>query len=487
MKNPSLLLLLLAITIDVAAGIGRRESCSSLHIFGARETTAPPGFGTASTVIDLIKRVYPTASTEAITYPAAGGSLYGASVAAGVRAVAVQTNTYFQNCPNSVLVVVGYSQGAQVVDDAFCGGPDGFSLNTTRESVSAGVSRMVAAIIMMGNPRNVPGRVGNIGNATVGGFAARPVGYRCPAFSTIIRSYCDEADPFCAKGNSSQNSAGGAHTQRQLIEVCRNDQDIDIILLSFLISATDIDKGLNFANSDRPTEKDIIECQTKHNTFGPASTSSSENSTIRPLGSASVDGFDLDFEAPYSNIHVFTQQLQKLMDQEKTRKFYMSAAPQCPYPDMNLNPVLQGAMATALDFVFIQFYNNAPCDLRTRDGFKKSLETWDLQWAKSSGAKIFVGIPGAPTAIGAANRESYVEGAVFAADYVKEAQKYASFAGVMVWDMSQLDNNTAFLPPIVSALGGRDDKAPASNATASSNGTRVDKLRYRHAREFSRY
>ncbi|KAI1130278.1 carbohydrate esterase family 5 protein [Nemania abortiva] len=208
MKNASFLLLLLAAAADVAVGVSRRASCSSLHIFGARETTAPPGFGTAATVVDLIKRVYPTATTESIMYPAAGGNLYGASVAAGIRAVSAQTNTYFQSCPNSVMVVVGYSQGAQIVDDAFCGGPDGFSLNTTRESISAGVSRKVAAIIMMGNPRNIPGRVGNIGNATVGGFAARPMGYQCPAFANIIRSYCDEADPFCAKGNSSATHQG---------------------------------------------------------------------------------------------------------------------------------------------------------------------------------------------------------------------------------------------------------------------------------------
>ncbi|KAI0867798.1 glycoside hydrolase superfamily [Hypoxylon argillaceum] len=312
-----------------------------------------------------------------------------------------------------------------------------------------------------------------------------------------------------------QNSVGGAHTQRQLIEVCRDEKDIDIILLSFLISATDMDKGLNFANSDRPTEKEINECQTQHNktlllslggaatdntwsftsqdqavdaakriwsAFGPES--SAGESTTRPFGSASVDGFDLDFESPYSNVQVFAQQLRKLMDLEKGKFFYLSAAPQCPYPDMNLNPVLQGSMATALDFVFIQFYNNAPCDLRTADGFRASLDTWDSQWAKSSGAKIFVGIPGARTAISAANSESYVEGSVFASDYLATAQKYASFGGVMVWDMSQLDNNTAFLPPIVSALGGRDDTESASTGTASSNETVAQKPRHRHARGF---
>ncbi|KAI0447857.1 carbohydrate esterase family 5 protein [Xylaria telfairii] len=206
MKQVSLILLLIAVT--AAVGFGRRESCSNLRIFGARETTAPPGFGTAATVVSLIQRSYPAASAESIIYPAAGGNMYGASVAAGVRAVAAQTSSYFQKCPNTTLVMVGYSQGAQIIDDAFCGGPDGFSLNTTRESVSAGVSRMIAAIILMGNPRHVPGRVGNVGNATLGGFAARPSGYRCPAFANLIRSYCDEADPFCAKGNSSATHQG---------------------------------------------------------------------------------------------------------------------------------------------------------------------------------------------------------------------------------------------------------------------------------------
>ncbi|KAI0817271.1 carbohydrate esterase family 5 protein [Xylaria sp. FL0064] len=208
MKYASLLLMLIATTVEATVGLGRRESCSDLHVFGARETTAPPGFGTAATVVNLIQRAYPAASTESIIYPAAGGNMYGMSVAAGVRAVAAQTNSYFQKCPNTTIVMVGYSQGAQIVDDAFCGGPDGFSLNTTRESVSAGASRMVAAIILMGNPRNIPGRVGNVGNATAGGFASRPIGYQCPTFGNIIRSYCDEADPFCAKGNSSATHQG---------------------------------------------------------------------------------------------------------------------------------------------------------------------------------------------------------------------------------------------------------------------------------------
>lgn len=160
------------------------------------------------------------------------------------------------------------------------------------------------------------------------------------------------------------------------------------------------------------------------------------------------------------------------MDQEKARKFYLSAAPQCPYPDLNLSPVLTGDAATALDFVFIQFYNNPSCDLRSPGGFRASLGDWDSQWAKKSGAKIFVGVPGAPTAAGSG---SYVEGSAFAADALKMAQKISSFAGVMVWDMSQLDKNTEFLPPIVSALGGPAINGSTSAEPAARNRTQICK------------
>ncbi|KAI8954114.1 glycoside hydrolase superfamily [Xylaria longipes] len=268
-----------------------------------------------------------------------------------------------------------------------------------------------------------------------------------------------------------QNSAGGANTQRSLIQVCRNESDI--ILLAFLTSAINLDGGLNFANSYRPTETILLSLggMLTDNTwafpapeqavdaanriwaaFGPPPLTG--QLTTRPFGLASVDGFDLDFEARYSNAHVFAQKLRNLTNEAKTEgrhKFYLATAPQCPFPDMNLDPVLRGDTATVLDFVFIQFYNNPPCDLRTIDGFKTGLEAWNSQWANNT-ARIFMGVPGAPTAVGPANRASYVEGSVLAAKYIETARSFSSFAGVMIWDLSQLDSNTAFLPPIVDAL-----------------------------------
>jgi hypothetical protein len=58
------------------------------------------------------------------------------------------------------------------MDDAFCGGPDLPSLNSTgRRLVSAAVAKRTVAIILMGNPRHVDGLPFNVGNATAGGVS----------------------------------------------------------------------------------------------------------------------------------------------------------------------------------------------------------------------------------------------------------------------------------------------------------------------------
>ena len=57
------------------------------------------------------------------------------------------------------------------MDDAFCGGPDGSSLNSTEALVSAAVAANVAAIVLMGDPRHVDGLAFNVGNATAAGVS----------------------------------------------------------------------------------------------------------------------------------------------------------------------------------------------------------------------------------------------------------------------------------------------------------------------------
>jgi len=87
-----------------------RAACPNIHVFGARETTAPAGYGSSGTVVNLILNAHSGATSEAINYPAEGGNNYASSARAGVQAVTTAVNNFAAQCPSTQLVIVGYSQ-----------------------------------------------------------------------------------------------------------------------------------------------------------------------------------------------------------------------------------------------------------------------------------------------------------------------------------------------------------------------------------------
>jgi acetylxylan esterase len=147
----------------------RQQSCPNIHVFGARETTVPQsnGFGSSGPVVDMILAANPGATKEQIIYPATGGNTYGSSVQAGVLAVMNQVTNFSTRCPDTQIVLVGHSQGAQIIDDAMCGGgdPDEQITNTTAP-ITATIAARVKAMILMGDPRHAPGAPYNVGNST---------------------------------------------------------------------------------------------------------------------------------------------------------------------------------------------------------------------------------------------------------------------------------------------------------------------------------
>lgn len=158
----------------------RQQSCPNVHVFGARETTVPQGFGSSGLVVNMIVSANPGATKEEIFYPATGGNTYGSSAAAGVLAVTTQVSTFAAQCPSTQIVLVGYSQGAQIMDDAVCGGGDpGAGITNTTAPISAAVAAQIKAVILMGDPRHTPGAPYNVGNSTAPGVS------RIPSPSTI--------------------------------------------------------------------------------------------------------------------------------------------------------------------------------------------------------------------------------------------------------------------------------------------------------------
>ncbi|PQE21681.1 class III chitinase protein [Rutstroemia sp. NJR-2017a WRK4] len=298
--------------------------------------------------------------------------------------------------------------------------------------------------------------------------------------------------------SSSDNVAiywGQGPNQGTLASYCSNT-DFNIIPVSFLVSIKDI--SVNVGNAD-PTQvgKDIITCQGMGKTillsiggetftenllsssdvatsaaktvwaaFGPKQSGSS---TTRPFGDAVIDGFDFDIEKPnLSNMDVFAGELRSLMDAETSKKYYLTAAPQCPYPDLNEQSFLQGQVA--FDAVFVQFYNNPSCGVSaftkgssTQSGF--NMATWD-NWAatksKNKDVKVFVGIPGSTAA---ANPASFVDSATLA-DIITYSKTFKSFGGIMSWDMVTIVGNTGYLSAISKALGGAAPSGGSSPATS---------------------
>lgn len=185
--------------------------------------------------------------------------------------------------------------------------------------------------------------------------------------------------------------------------------------------------------------------------FGPSTSSS----VPRPFGSSVIDGFDFDFESSVSNMVPFANQLRTLMTSSTAstgKKYLLTAAPQCPYPDAADGAMLAGAVY--FDAIWIQFYNNY-CGLpsftvgsSTQNNF--NFATWD-NWAKTvslnPNVKVILGIPGAP-----GGGSGYESGSTLAS-IISYCKSFSSFGGVMMWDMSQVYSNSGFLDSVSADLG----------------------------------
>ncbi|KAK4436254.1 Hevamine-A [Sesamum alatum] len=150
----------------------------------------------------------------------------------------------------------------------------------------------------------------------------------------------------------------------------------------------------------------------------------SGTSSTGPLGPVALDGVDFDIEYPSSTLH--WDDLARALASYRTpeKKVYLAAAPQCPIPDRNLDAAIKTGL---FDFVWVQFYNNPPCDYRS--GVSGLVAAWD-QWSAllPEGNQLFLGLPAAPGA-GA----GYAEPEVIANQVLPVIRTSANYGGVMLW------------------------------------------------------
>jgi len=266
------------------------------------------------------------------------------------------------------------------------------------------------------------------------------------------------------------------------VEFC-NNYNYDTIVLSFLhvfFDAGNKDNmpGMNFAfhcekgvDADHPSllrcpkiEAGIKACQAKGKTvlmsLGGASGAAgfrndeqgklfayriyhlllegTDLQSIRPFGTAILDGIDLDIEGgPPTGYSAMVKELRRIMN-TGTKKYTISAAPQCPYPDAIQGPSpghFLGDVPELIDEVYVQFYNNW-CQAGNANAFWDSFNQWIKYSEKTNGPKIFIGVP--------AERRGANIGYI-TPDKLKEiydkAKSEPRMGGIMMWDASFDQNN----------------------------------------------
>ncbi|KAK8691287.1 hypothetical protein V6N13_074802 [Hibiscus sabdariffa] len=147
-------------------------------------------------------------------------------------------------------------------------------------------------------------------------------------------------------------------------------------------------------------------------------------SASRPFGDAVLDGIDFDIEVGTKR---HWDDLARYLSGYSKRgtKVYLTAAPQCPFPDAWVG----GALKTGLfDYVWVQFYNNPPCQYA--DGDIANLENAWKQWiADVPATKIFLGLPASPEAASS----GFIPVSDLTSKVLPAIKGSAKYGGVMLW------------------------------------------------------
>jgi len=154
------------------------DPCPDIEIVFARGTTEPPGVGgVGQAFVDSLRSQLggQTVGVYAVDYPASRD--FDSSTPAGANDASGHIQSMAANCPNTRMVLGGYSQGAAVID-----------ISTT--AMPPPVADHVAAAALFGGPKSAfadtlsPGPLPTIG----------------PLYATKTIDLCVPNDPICSNG-----------------------------------------------------------------------------------------------------------------------------------------------------------------------------------------------------------------------------------------------------------------------------------------------
>ncbi|MFF5306986.1 cutinase family protein [Streptomyces sp. NPDC013161] len=161
-------------------------TCPDLDVVAARGTVEPGTLGliVGDPVFSALQKKITgkTLSSYAVNYPA---DLSLTSAATGNADVVNHVNAQAAACPNQRFILVGYSQGANVVDNSIGISSDGAVVGSPIvATIPAALAPRVAAVLLFGNP------IRALGKSVTGTYQSRTI------------DFCANGDPICQNGGT---------------------------------------------------------------------------------------------------------------------------------------------------------------------------------------------------------------------------------------------------------------------------------------------
>lgn len=185
------------------------DSCSDVHIFLGKGNNEPYP-GRQGKLVSAICNGLSSCDYEDIQMQNMLSDEYCGAIAQGVTNGRAQIIAYNKRCPDSKIVVSGFSQGAQVVGDIFSGaGSTEFNGCVVpfipALDITSSAGRQVAAILTFGDVRHTAFQPYNYKSGATGwGLYPRNPDQLAKAihFAGVWRDYCNGGDPVCAGGHN---------------------------------------------------------------------------------------------------------------------------------------------------------------------------------------------------------------------------------------------------------------------------------------------
>ncbi|BCQ09820.1 cutinase [Mycobacterium heckeshornense] len=174
----------------VSAPSASAQPCPDTQVVFARGTGEPPGLGpTGEAFVNALNsRVGRPLDVYPVNYPASDD--WATSGLDGIRDAGAHVVSMAANCPQTKMVLSGYSQGAAVMGFTTSPAvPDGVDPATVPKPLAPSVADHVAAVVLFGMP-----------NVRAMNFLGQPPVVIGPAFQGKTIKVCAPEDPVCSDG-----------------------------------------------------------------------------------------------------------------------------------------------------------------------------------------------------------------------------------------------------------------------------------------------